>query len=66
MTNDYAWVWWDCDAEAWVIECWACGQPPTAMTPDGLSHRQIEAALLFAAGRHNEERHANHPIMEVA
>ena len=59
LTPDFAWVWWDYDsdgASGWVIECWACNQPPWAPTP-GLPDSQIRAALLIAAERHNQERH---------
>lgn len=65
MMHDYAWVWWDCDAGEWVIECWACGQLPTAPTP-GLPDTVIHATLLAAAERHNQQRHTNCSIKEEA
>ena len=63
MTPDFAWVWWDCDAEAWVTECWACNEPPVAVQALGIPDTQIRAMLLDAAEQHNRERHANRRIL---
>lgn len=56
LTPDFAWVWWDCDAKAWVIECWACNLAPSTITP-WLPDNVIHATLLAAAERHNQEHH---------
>lgn len=57
LTPDYAWVWWDYDAEAYCIECWACDKAPVTKHSGELTDRQIKNILLAAAERHNQENH---------
>mgnify|MGYP001596935508 FL=1 len=57
LMPDFAWVWWDYDAGAWVTECWACEQPPFAVYVPGAPRDELKAVLVAAAERHNQERH---------
>ena len=56
LTPDYGWVYWDHQAEAWTIECWACEKGPL-IADSFLADSSIKAILLRAAERHNKEHH---------
>ena len=66
MLHDFAWVWWDCDAEAWTVECWACEMLPLRVIPLGFPDSEIRSALQAAAERHNQQRHANCTILSYS
>ena len=59
---DFAWVWFDVDAAAWVIECWACNAERRVVEHwESLPDSKIKAVLVRVAERHNQERHAGVP-----
>jgi len=56
---EYARVFWDFDADAWAIECRACGLQPRVATKEvyQLTDKAIKEILTTAAVRHNQKHH---------
>jgi len=56
---EYARVFWHFDADAWAIECRACGTSPRVATKEGyhLTDKAIKEILTTVVVRHNHEKH---------
>ena len=55
----FAEVYWDFDADAWAIECRACGKPPQVITKERylLTDKEIKTILVNRAVQHNQDKH---------
>jgi len=56
---EYARVFWDFDADTWVVECRACGKPPQVITKEKyqMADKEIKVTLVNRAAQHNHDRH---------